>query len=190
MSHIKTNDKISIQNGQKNIIFIHIQEAMNDFNEENINSLIENILSMITYDQIQKDEYYKLWRTQHSLLKQDYAFSIDTDPKMPKEEYIVFKLTDASVHRKNEKLMQLLTKYIKYNINVQKQLISVMPAPDSTMAPPKIPKRRKAKEFKRLEQSCGITEDNVHSAMTIEENLDNILVMIANNRTDKEVKID
>lgn len=170
--NVRTNDKIYIKHGDLNIPFIGLEESLKEYNEENINTIISNVLDLLDKEKMTKDEYYKIWSSQHDLLKQDYGF-------ISNEGGIIFQLTLANFHRNNEELMKLLEKYISYVINKKNTL------QEGEFLKPK---QRKSKEFKDLEGKAGIKEENIDPSMSLERNIDNLLVIIANNRQENAIK--
>lgn len=165
----RTNDKIHIRHNDLNIPFIGLEEALIDYSEENINKIVSNVLDLLDKENMTKEEYYNIWMSQHNLLKQDYGF-------VSKDGAIIFHLTLANFHRNNEILMEKLKKYINYVIH-KKNNIDVNK-----------PKTKKDKEFKDLEAKAGIIEDNVDINMSIDKNIDNLLIIIANNRNENTIK--
>jgi hypothetical protein len=121
--HIKTNDKIPIITGegenQKTTLFIGLEESLKEFNEENINKVVSNIFALSDmepeYDEdgnkkeLSNKEYINIWRSQQELLKKDYGFSVE-------DGHVMFMETNASFHRKNKKLMDVLERYIKWTL--------------------------------------------------------------------------
>ena len=170
--NVKTNDKIYIKHGDINIPFIGLEESLKEYNEENLNIIISNVLNLLDKEKMSREEYYKIWTSQHELLKQDYGF-------VSNEGGIIFELSLANFHRNNEKLMEKLEKYIKYVIDKGVET-------EGEFAKPK---QKKSKEFKNLEGKTGIKEENVDPSMCLERNLDNLLVIIANNRQDNSIKL-
>jgi hypothetical protein len=188
-SYLKTNDKIAIRYGSDQLIFVGLEGGIRTFNEENINTIIDNIIDL-SYEEnnMSKNEYYAKWESQHCLLKQDVGFGVEKDDNG--RIYIIFQLTDAAEHRKNEVLMKQIATYVDYvcadeNLkNIAKESINSM-----AMGPPKVPKIKKPKDLKKFELSTGITDDDVHPLMSRESNIDNILIMVGNNRAKNEVKM-
>ena len=45
--NIKTNDKIYIKHGDISIPFIGLEEALKEYNEENLNTIISNVLNLL-----------------------------------------------------------------------------------------------------------------------------------------------
>ena len=172
---IQTNDKIHIKYGNQDLPFIGLEESLKEYNEENINTIVSNVLDLLDKEKMTNENYYKIWNSQHELLKQDYGFSA-------KEGCILLELTLANFHRQNEKLMELLTKYInyvfnknKYETNEENRFIK--------------PKEKKSKEFKDFEKKSGIKETDIDITMDFNRNIDNLLVIIANNRQKNEIKL-
>ena len=87
---------------------------------------------------------------------------------------IIFELTLANFHRQNDKLMELLTRYIDYVIDIKKIENK--------------PKKKKSKEFKDFEGKTGIKESDIDITMEITRNIDNLLIIIANNRQKNPIK--
>ena len=167
--NIQTNDKIRVKYGDKDLIFIGLEEALNDFNEDNLNKIVQNVMAIIEKENMNTDEYHKIWKSQMTLLKQDYSFTLQ-------EGDIIFKIGNASLHRKNEKLVNILNEYIDYVFD------------KNTETEFKIPKSKKNKEFKILESKGGIKESNVDVLIIKELNLNNLLTIIGNNRQQNEIK--
>ena len=46
--NVRTNDKIYIKHGDLNIPFIGLEEALKDYNEENLNTIVSNVLNFPT----------------------------------------------------------------------------------------------------------------------------------------------
>ena len=169
--NVRTNDKIYIKHGDLNIPFIGLEEALKDYNEENLNTIVSNVLNLLDKEKMTREEYYKIWSSQHDLLKQDYGF-------ISSEGGIIFELSLANFHRNNEELMERLKKYINYVISKREEN-------DEEFSKPK---QKKSKEIKDLEGKTGIKEENVDKSMSIERNIDNLLVIIANNRQKNSIK--
>jgi hypothetical protein len=169
--NIKTNDKIYIKHGDISIPFIGLEEALKEYNEENLNTIISNVLNLLDNEKMSREEYYDIWTSQNNLLKQDYGF-------VSNEGAIIFELSLANFHRKNDKLMEKLKKYINFIIDNK----------DITNNEFNKPKEKKNKEFKDLEGKTGIKEENVDKNMNLERNIDNLLVIIANNRKKNSIK--
>lgn len=170
--NVINDDKIYIKHGELNIPFIGLEESLKDYNEENINTIISNVLNLLDKEKMTKEEYYEIWSSQNDLLKQDYGF-------ISNEGGIIFQLTLANFHRKNEKLMELLERYINY-VSYKKNTLQ-----EGEFLKPK---EKKNKEFKDLEGKSGIIEDNIDPSMSLERNIDNLLVIIANNRQENVIK--
>jgi len=169
--NVKTNDKIYIKHGDLNIPFIGLEESLKEYNEENINTIISNVLNLLDKEKMSREEYYEIWTSQNDLLKQDYGF-------VSSEGGIIFELSLANYHRNNKKLMEKLEKYINFVTNKRDE-------PNGELVKPK---QKKNKEFKDLEGKTGIKEENVDQSMSLERNLDNLLVIIANNRQKNSIK--
>ncbi len=167
--NIQTNDKIRVKYGEQDLIFVGLEEALNDFNEDNLNKIVQNVMAIIEKENMNTDEYHEIWKSQMALLKQDYSFSVQ-------EGHIIFRIGNASLHRKNEKLVNILNEYIDYVIDKNKETEF------------KIPKSKKNKEFKILESKGGIKESNVDVLISKELNLNNLLTVIGNNRQQNEIK--
>jgi hypothetical protein len=169
--NVKTNDKIFIKHGDYNIPFIGLEEALKEYNEENINTIVSNVLDLLEKEKMSREEYYKIWTSQHDLLKQDYGF-------VSNDGGIIFELSLANFHRNNQELMEMLNKYVNYIITKRKEN-------DYEFAKPK---QKKDKIFKDLEGKTGIKEENVDQSIDLERNIDNLLVIIANNRQKNSIK--
>jgi|TARA_B110000444_G_scaffold129016_1_gene121402 hypothetical protein len=169
--NVKSNDKIFIRHGEYNIPFIGLEEALKEYNEENINTIVSNVLDLLEKEKMSREEYYKIWTSQHDLLKQDYGF-------VSNDGGIIFELSLANFHRNNEELMEMLKKYVNYIITKRKEN-------DDEFAKPK---QKKDKIFKDLEGKTGIKEENVDQSIDLERNIDNLLVIIANNRQKNSIK--
>ena len=171
--NVKTNDKIYIKHGELNIPFIGLEEALIEYNEENINKIISNVLNLLDKEKMSKEEYYDIWTSQNNLLKQDYGF-------ISNEGGIIFELSLANFHRNNNELMDKLEKYINFFINKKNEYVT-----DDGYAKPK---QKKNKDFKVLEAKTGIKEENIDPLMSLERNIDNLLVIIANSRQKNSIK--
>lgn len=169
--NINTNDKIRIKYNDNELVFVGLENALKDFNEENLNKIIHNVFAIIEKDKMKTEEYHDIWTSQMDLLKQDYSFNVQ-------EGHIIFRLGFSSVHRKNVQLMNILDEYIDYVL--KKNLES--------KAGFKTPAVKKNKNFKCLEQKGGINESVVDSLMSKEHNINNILTQIGNNRQDSPIK--
>jgi len=169
--NVRTNDKIYIRHKDYNIPFIGLEEALKEYNEDNINKIVSNVLDLLEKNKMSKEDYYEIWTSQHDLLKQDYGF-------VSNDGGIIFELSLANFHRNNKELMIKLKKYINYVISKRKEI-------ESEFAKPK---EKKDKEFKDLEGRTGIKEENVDQSMELERNIDNLLVIIANNRQKNSIK--
>ena len=51
----------------------------------------------------------KVYERPKTALQQDYSFSVQ-------EGHIIFRLGNAALHRKNERLVEVLNKYIEYRL--------------------------------------------------------------------------
>tara|TARA_B110000259_G_scaffold163552_1_gene188970 strand:- start:3183 stop:3695 length:513 start_codon:yes stop_codon:yes gene_type:complete len=169
--NIKTDDKIRVKYGEDDLTFVNLEEALREFNEENLNRIVHNVMAIIENKQMNNLEYHTIWKSQITLLKQDYSFSVQ-------EGNVIFLLGNAAFHRKNENLVKILTKYIEYVLNQKKNNVEF-----------KQPKSKKNKEFKILEGKCGIKESDIDEIMTIDNNLTNLLTIIGNNRQKNSIKI-
>ena len=169
--NVRTNDKIYIRHCDYNIPFVGLEEALKEYNEENINKIVSNVLDLLEKEKMSKEDYYKIWTSQHDLLKQDYGF-------VSKDGGIIFELSLANFHRSNEELMVKQEKYIN-------NVISKREETEGEFAKTK---EKKDKEFKDLEGKTGIKEENVDQSMELERNIDNLLVIIANNRQKNSIK--
>lgn len=170
--NIQTDDKIRIKYGETDLVFVNLEEALKEFNEDNLNKIVQNVMAIIEKKDMKTKEYHEIWKTQTELLKQDYSFSVQ-------EGHIIFRLGNATFHRKNEKLVELLNQYIEYVINQKKNT-------DPEFKKPKI---KKNKDFKRLEAKTGIKESDVDEIMALDHNLTNLLTVIGNNRQKNSIKI-
>ena len=103
--NVRTNDKIYIRHGDYNIPFVGLEEALKEYNEDNINKIVSNVLDLLEKEKMSKEDYYEIWTSQHDLLKQDYGF-------VSNDGGIIFELSLANFHRGNEELMVRLEKYI------------------------------------------------------------------------------
>ena len=169
--NIQTDDKIRVKYGDEDLVFVNLEEALKEFNEENLNRIVQNVMAIIEKKEMKTEEYHEIWKSQTELLKQDYSFSVQ-------EGHIIFRLGNAALHRKNEKLVELLNKYIEYVIEN-----------NNNNSEFKKPKLKKNKDFKTLEGKCGIKEADVDVLMSKEHNLTNLLVVIGNNRQQNPIKI-
>ena len=170
--NIQTDDKIRVKYGESDLVFVNLEEALKEFNEDNLNKIVQNVMAIIEKKDMKTEEYHEIWKTQTELLKQDYSFSVQ-------EGHIIFRLGNAAFHRKNEKLVDLLKKYIESVINEKK----------NTNPEFKQPKVKKNKDFKTLEAKSGIKEADVDDMMSLDHNLTNLLTVIGNNRQENSIKI-
>ena len=170
--NIQTDDKIRVKYGENDLVFVNLEEALKEFSEDNLNKIVKNVMDIIEKKDMKTEEYHEIWKTQTELLKQDYSFSVQ-------EGHIIFRLGNAAFHRKNEKLVDLLNKYIEYVINQKK----------NTDPEFKQPKVKKNKDFKTLEAKSGIKEADVDDMMSLDHNLTNLLTVIGNNRQENSIKI-
>ena len=74
--------------------------------------------------------------------------------------------------------MEMLNKYVNYIITKREEN-------DDEFAKPK---QKKDKIFKDLEGKTGLKEENVDQSIDLERNIDNLLVIIANNRQKNSIK--
>ena len=169
--NIQTNDKIRIKYGENELVFVNLEEALRDFNEDNLNKIVQNVFAIIEKEKMKTDEYHEIWRSQMNLLKQDYSFTVQ-------EGHVIFRLGNASIHRKNEELMEVLEKYIDNVFEKKKNEEEGF----------KTMKSKKDKYFKTLELKGGITEDAIDTSMNKELNMNNLLTLIGNNRQQNEIK--
>ena len=51
--NIQTNDKIRIKYGENELVFVNLEEALRDFNEDNLNKIVQNVFAIIEKE---KDE--------------------------------------------------------------------------------------------------------------------------------------
>jgi len=170
--NIQTDDKIRVKYGDEDLVFVNLEEALKEFNEDNLNKIVKNIMAIIEKKDMKTEEYHEIWKTQNELLKQDYSFSVQ-------EGHIIFRLGNAAFHRKNEKLVELLNQYIEYVIDQKKNT-------DHEFKKPKV---KKNKDFKKLEAKAGIKEADVDEIMSLDHNLTNLLTLIGNNRQENSIKI-
>lgn len=198
--HITTNDKIPItriiriidpdtfeeKEEEIKTFFVGLEESLREFNEENLNSIV-NIIYRLSdsdapnapkEDKLSDDEYFELWQKQHKLLKQDYGFYIE-------QGHVLFYKSDASFHRENKKLMQVLNDYVAYCLK-EKTQINEMVCDNSNFRPPK---KRLPKDFKNLETKGGINWDDVQTKIPHELNVDNLLIKIGNIRKKNFLKL-
>ena len=149
--NIQTNDKIRIKYGENELVFVNLEEALRDFNEDNLNKIVQNVFAIIEKEKMKTEEYHEIWKTQMNLLKQDYSFTVQ-------EGHVIFRLGNASIHRKNEE--------------------------DGF----KTMKSKKDKQFKILELKGGIKEDAIDTSISKELNMNNLLTLIGNNRQQNQIK--
>jgi hypothetical protein len=168
--NIQTDDKIRVKYGEKDLIFVGLEEGLKEFNEENLNKIVHNVFSIIENDKIKTEEYHEIWKSQNNLLKEDYSFSVQ-------EGYVIFRLGNAAFHRKNGDLLKILNEYID-NIFSNKNEEEGF----------KIPKLKKNKNFRELESKGGIKETDIDIKMSKEHNITNILTHIGNNRQKNVIK--
>lgn len=169
--NIQTNDKIRIKYGENELVFVNLEEALRDFNEDNLNKIVQNVFAIIEKEKMKTEEYHEIWKTQMSLLKQDYSFTVQ-------EGHVIFRLGNASIHRKNKELIEVLEKYID-NVFEKKQ---------NEEEGFKTIKSKKDKQFKILELKGGIKEDAIDTSMSKELNMNNLLTLIGNNRQQNQIK--
>ena len=101
--NIQTNDKIRIKYGENELVFVNLEEALRDFNEDNLNKIEQNVFAIIEKEKMKTEEYHEIWKTQMNLLKQDYSFTVQ-------EGHVIFRLGNASIHRKNKSKKQIRKK--------------------------------------------------------------------------------
>ena len=169
--NIQTNDKIRIKYGENELVFVNLEEALRDFNEDNLNKIVQNVFAIIEKEKMKTEEYHEIWKTQMNLLKQDYSFTVQ-------EGHVIFRLGNASIHRKNKELIEVLEKYID-NVFEKKQ---------NEEEGFKTMKSKKDKQFKILELKGGIKEDAIDTSMSKELNMNNLLTLIGNNRQQNQIK--
>lgn len=169
--NMQTNDKIRIQYGEQELVFVCLEEALKEFNEDNLNKIVQNVFAIIENDKMKTEEYHEIWKTQMDLLKQDYSFTVQ-------EGHIIFRLGNAAVHRKNEALMNILDKYVDNVIETKKNEEEGF----------KTIKSKKTKHFKDLESKGGIKETDIDIMMSKEHNINNLLTLIGNNRQQNPIK--
>ena len=169
--NIQTNDKIRIKYGENELVFVNLEEALRDFNEDNLNKIVQNVFAIIEKEKMKTEEYHEIWKTQMNLLKQDYSFTVQ-------EGHVIFRLGNASIHRKNEELMKVLEKYID----------KVFEKKQNEEDGFKTMKSKKDKQFKILELKGGIKEDAIDTSISKELNMNNLLTLIGNNRQQNQIK--
>ena len=169
--NIQTNDKIRIKYGENELVFVNLEEALRDFNEDNLNKIVQNVFAIIEKEKMKTEEYHEIWKTQMNLLKQDYSFTVQ-------EGHVIFRLGNASIHRKNKELMEVLEKYIDNVFEKKKNEEEGF----------KTIKSKKDKQFKILELKGGIKEDAIDTSMSKELNMNNLLTLIGNNRQQNQIK--
>ena len=169
--NIQTNDKIRIKYGENELVFVNLEEALRDFNEDNLNKIVQNVFAIIEKEKMKTEEYHEIWKTQMNLLKQDYSFTVQ-------EGHVIFRLGNASIHRKNEELMKVLEKYID----------KVFEKKQNEEDGFKTMKSKKDKKFKILELKGGIKEDAIDTSISKELNMNNLLTLIGNNRQQNQIK--
>lgn len=169
--NIQTNDKIRIQYGDNELIFVNLEEALKEFNEENLNKIVKNVFAIIENDKMKTEEYHEIWKTQMDLLKQDFSFTVQ-------EGHIIFRLGNSAVHRKNDVLMEILKKYVDY----------VFEKKNTEQEGFKMIKSKKNKHFKELESKGGIKESDIDTLVSKEHNINNLLTLIGNNRQQNIIK--
>ena len=45
--NIQTNDKIRVKYGDSDLIFVNLEEALKEFNEDNLNKIVQNVFAII-----------------------------------------------------------------------------------------------------------------------------------------------
>ena len=45
--NIQTDDKIRVKYGDKDLVFVNLEEALKEFNEENLNRIVQNVMAII-----------------------------------------------------------------------------------------------------------------------------------------------
>lgn len=169
--NIQTNDKIRVKYGDQDLVFVGLEEALKDFNEDNLNKIVQNVFALIEKEKMKTEEYHEIWKSQTELLNQDYSFSVQ-------EGHIIFRLGNAAFHRKDEKLIKILYEYIDYILKKKADENDGF----------KTPNLKKNKTFKILESKGGIKEADVDNLMSKEHNLTNLLTQIGNSRQQNLIK--
>ena len=79
MENVNKDDKMTINYKNNELTFIGLKEALKEYNEQNINTIMSNIIFILEKQSINEnistEDYFKLWTSQYELLNQDYGFS-------------------------------------------------------------------------------------------------------------------
>ena len=78
--NIKTNDKIYIKYGDNDIPFIGLEESLKEYNEENINTIVSNVLDLLDKEKMTKENYYKIWNSQQGRTQPSSIFHQQQHP--------------------------------------------------------------------------------------------------------------
>lgn len=155
--------------------FVGLETALREFNEETVNEMVDCVLNLSNAGgekAVDDAKFLRYWRKHKALLKQDYGFHIE-------QGYVIFQISHAAEHRKNERLMAVLRRYVEYVIalKVEQRLTTTRTIAGGRKTSRNI---NKGKEFKKLEQRAGISEHDVMDDASVEENIDNLLIRIGN----------
>ena len=79
MENVNKDDKMTINYKNNELTFIGLKEALKEYNEQNINTIMSNIIFILEKQSINEnistEDYFKLWTSQYEILNQDYGFS-------------------------------------------------------------------------------------------------------------------
>lgn len=163
--HVHTNDKIRVKDGDNETIFIGLEEALKEFNEENLNKITKNIFDLSDNKKISNERYYEIWNDQYNLLKEDYSFHVE-------DGHVLFYLGKSHLHRLDDNLINIITKYVDFIYENTNNTIKIS----------------KQKVFKELENKGGISEKDINVQVNKDLNINNILTLIGNNRQENLIK--
>jgi len=156
MENVNKDDKMTINYKNNELTFIGLKEALKEYNEQNINTIMSNIIFILEKQSINEnistEDYFKLWTSQYEILNQDYGFST-------KDNNIIFYLTNSYFHRYNVDLINLLELYID---NIQNN------------------KNNESNKIQKLKELTDIKDTDIYKQVSKEQNLSNLLVMIIN----------
>lgn len=166
MENVNKDDKMTINYKNNELTFIGLKEALKEYNEQNINTIMSNIIFILEKQSINEnistEDYFKLWTSQYEILNQDYGFST-------KDNNIIFYLTNAYFHRYNVDLINLLELYID---NIQNN------------------KNNESNKIQKLKELTDIKDTDIYKQVSKEQNLSNLLVMICNKFGTEYINID
>jgi hypothetical protein len=156
MENVNRDDKFTINYKNNNMTFIGLKEALKEYNEENINIIMSNIIFILekqaVNENMSKEDYFKVWKSQYNLLNEDYGFAT-------KENEIIFHLTNAYFYRFNEELIAILKTYINNILNDKNDDLN---------------------KIEYLKNLTELTDNDIYKDIHAEQNLANLLVIISN----------